>query len=169
MSEGASEAVKVARVATKSDWMVRDSFIKMLVNVIEALGDPRAAYEFTLDFLGKLYRDALHTIAVYEVKKILEGRGAKCIVTFFRNPLVDLVVIGNRIHFVEVKSGRPPWGGNNIREFLAYKASPSPMRDKVIYVWREGRRWRYAPLRDVVLDISVVRAVRSYPLDELDI
>jgi len=158
-------SLEVARAATKSDWLVRDSFIKLLVNVIEVAGT-RYAHEFVIDFLGKLYQDALHTIAVYEVKQLLEKRGAKCIVVFFRNTLVDLVVSSERAtYFVEVKPHGPPWRGNNIREYLNYKRFPG----KVIYVWKEGCCWKYASLDEIALDVNVVRATKSHSLEELEI
>ena len=158
-------SLELARAATKSDWIVRDAFIKMLVNVIEVAGT-KYAHEFTTNFLGKLYQDALHTIAVYEVKQLLEKRGAKCMVVFFRNMLVDLVVSSEKAtYFVEVKTHAPPWRGNNIKEYLNYKRFPG----KVIYVWREGCCWKYASLDEVTLDVHVVRAVKSHSLEELEI
>lgn len=159
------QSLELARAATKSDWVVRDAFIKMLVNVIEVAGT-KYAHEFTIDFLGKLYQDALHTIAVYEVKQLLEKRGAKCMVVFLRNMLVDLVAASSKAtYFIEVKTHRPPWGGNNIKEYLAYKSFPG----KVIYVWREGCCWKYASLDEIAFDIHVIRVIRSHPLEELDI
>jgi len=151
------ETVELARAATKSDWLVRDAFIKILVNVIEAGG---------IDFAHK-YQDALHVMAVYEVKRLLEERGAKCTVVFLRNRLVDLIAASPKSTcFIEVKSRRPPWGGNNLKEYLAYKNYPR----RVIYVWRgEGGCWMYAGLDEVVPDANVIRVVRSHPLEELEI
>ena len=158
-------ADEVARYATKSDWLVRDSFIKLLVNVIEVLGT-KQALDFTLDFLGKLYRDAVHTIYVYEVKEYFEKRGAKAIVVFLRNVIGDLVVSSPRATYVvEVKTSKPPWGGSNIREYLAYRAFPG----KVIYVWRENGIWVYADLKDITLDLTQIRVLKSRPLDELEV
>ena len=160
------ETLELARAATKSDWLVRDAFIKMLVNVIEVSGTD-FAHRFTVDFLGKLYQDALHVMAVYEVKRLLEERGAKCTVVFLRNRLVDLIAASPKSTcFIEVKSRRPPWGGNNVKEYLAYKNYPR----RVIYVWRgEGGCWMYAGLDEVVPDANVIRVVRSHPLEELEI
>jgi Holliday junction resolvase len=157
--------VELARIATKSDWLVRDGFIKMLVNVIER-SNPAIAHKFVIDFLSELYQDALHTIAVYELKQILERRGAKCIVVFLRNPLVDLVAVTPKnTYFIEVKSHGPPWRGNNIKEYLAYKRFPG----QVIYAWKKGGTWMYARIEELILDVNSVRAIREHHLDELDI
>lgn len=160
-----TQSIILARLTTKSDWLVRDAFIKMLVNVIET-GGTRIAREFTIDFLGKLYQDANHTIAVYEAKKILEKKGAKCTVVFLRNMLVDLVVASPKaVYFVEVKPSPPPWGGNNVKEYQEYKQHPGI----VVYVWREGCKWKYARLDELVFDANVVKASSSHDLEELEI
>jgi len=158
-----SQTFEVARASTKSDWLVRDSFIKLLVNVIEAAG-VGFAHQFTIDFLGKLYQDALHTIAVYEVKEFLEKKGLKCTVVLLGNRIVDLVASSQKeTYFIEVKARAPPWRGNNVKEYLEYKQHPG----RVIYVWREGCCWKYANLDEVVLDVDCIRVARSHPLEEL--